>query len=62
MYWELFATQGVFDIVFTLPLLILGDSGDKGDMSNEVAVRETLEGEEKKDAPGSLPTSHQHDQ
>ena len=60
-----FATQGVFDIVFMLPLFILSDSGDKGDTSTQATTGEAaqdLEGEERKDALGSLPMSHQHDQ
>ena len=54
--------QGVSDIVFTLPLLIVSAGGDKDDMSTEATTGEDLEDEEKKDVLGSLPTSYQHDQ
>ena len=60
-----FATQGVFVIAFTLSLFVLSDSGDKVNISTEVAigkVAQGLAGEERKDVLGPLPTVHQYDQ
>ena len=60
-----FAIQGVFVITFTFTSFPLSDSGDKDNIPTQAVIVEAaqgLEGEERKDVLGPLPTFHQSDQ